>query len=433
MKKYLLTLIILVTGYAATAQSETTSFDVDGIKVIFKPTQKNIINLRIYYRAGVSDYPASKAGIESFAIEATTQCGTKKYSANEFKDIADKYSILVGGSSVEDYGYIQLNCLDKFFNNGWDLFTEAVMNPVFNESEVQILKNKMITRAQGLQSSPDGRLEQLIMRNGFEGTAYATDPDGTEQSLAALTADELKDYYKSILNKNRVFLVVVGKIDKEELISKVRSSFGAMPSMPYTPVVYKVPVFNDNKLLVEKRDLSTNYIGAIMNSPGFTDNDFVPFRIGIGAFGGLLFRQLRTNLHLSYSQGAFVTAMQMPYAEMYVSTTQPKEAAREMYMALKRVKQNTLSDRALDQIKNSFVTSNYMRQQSSAAMAANLGVAEILGGWQYEDNLPALIDKVTTEQINRAFNKYIIGLRWSYLGSQQLADDATNMFKEPLN
>jgi len=434
MKKYVLSLILLIAGSAVVmAQSETTSFDVDGVKVIFKPTQKNIINVRMYYRAGVSNYPASKAGIESFAIEATTQCGTKKYSGNEFKDIADKYSILISGSSVQDYGFIQLNCMGKYFNNAWDLFTEAVMNPTFNENEVQLLKNKLITRTKGFQSSPDTHLNQLIVQNGFDGTAYATDPDGTEESLNALTADDLKSYYNTILNKNAIFLVVVGKIDKEELISKVRASFAAMPARPYTPVVYQLPAFNDNKLLVEKRDLSTNYIGAIMNSPRFTSADFVPFRMGIGVFSGLLFRQLRTNLHLSYSQGAHVEMKQMPYAEMHVSTTKPKEAVNAMTALLKKVKSVVFNERGLEEMKGGFITSNYIRQQSSAALAGNLGNAEILGGWEYEENLPAMIDKVTAEDINRALNKYIIGLRWSYLGNQALADDAADAFKQPIN
>jgi predicted Zn-dependent peptidase len=432
MKKYILTLIISVAGLMAMAQSETTSFDVDGIKVIYKPTQKNLINFRLYFRAGVADYPVNKAGIESFAIEAATQCGTKKYTGNEFKDIADKYGILFSGSSMQDYGYMQFNCIPQFFNNTWDLFTEAVMNPVFNENEVQILKDKLITRAKGIQSSPDERLEQLLMKNAFEGTAYEADPDGTEESLASLTASDLKEYYNTILNKNRVFLVVVGKIEKEELINKIKASFATMPSKSYTPVVYQMPAFNDNKVLVEKRDLQTNYLGAVMNAPRFTDPDFIPFRMGMGAFGGLLFRQLRTNLHLSYAQGAHVRSLQMSYAEMYVSTTKPKEAAMAMNTLLKRAKDFTLSEKALREIKSSYVTSNYMRQQSSASITANLGTAEILGGWQYEDNLPGLVDNATVEGIKDSFNKHIIGLRWSYLGSQALADDASDAFKQPL-
>jgi predicted Zn-dependent peptidase len=381
----------------------------------------------------VSDYPASKAGIESFAIEATTQCGTKKYTGNEFKDIADKYSILIGGSSVEDYGYIQLNTMTTYFNNGWDLFTEAVMNPTFNESDVALLKNKMIARVKGMQSSPDNRLEQLVIKNGFEGTAYETDPDGTVDALSALTAADLKNYYATILNKNRIFLVVVGNIGKDELISKIRASFSAMPSMPYTPVVYQLPTFNDNKVLIEPRDLQTNYIGAIMNAPKFTDADFVPYRLGIGAFSGLLFRQLRTNLHLSYSQGAYVRELQMPYAEIYVSTTKPKEAVNAINESIKKIRQITLSDKGMREIKSGFITSNYTRQQSSAAITASLGMAEILGGWEYEDKLPDLIEGTTPELINGTFNKYIIGVRWSYLGNQSLADAAADAFKVPVS
>jgi len=434
MKKYILTIIVLIAALAgAQAQSETTSFDVDGIKVIFKPTKKNIVNVRMYFRAGVFNYPPEKAGIENFAIEAATQCGTKKYPGNEFKDAAEKYSILVSGSSTLDYGFTQINCMKKYFASAWDLFSEAIMNPTFNDAEVQLLRNKLISRTKGLQSVPDSRLDQLLMQNGFEGTPYASEPDGTEETLNALTAADIRDYYNSILNKNQVFLVVVGNVDKDELISKVRASFSAMPVKPYNPPEYQVPAFNDNKLLVEKRDISTNYIGAIMNSPRFTNPDFVPFRIGIGVFSGFLFRQLRTNLHLSYAQGAHVEPQMMPYTEMYVSTTNPKDAVHAMIQMLKRIRQFTLSERGLNEVKSSFITSNYMQQQSSAAIAASLGEAEILGGWQYEENLPAAVDKISVDDITRTLNKYIIGVRWSYLGDAGLANDAADAFKERVN
>ncbi|HEY2581074.1 MAG TPA: insulinase family protein, partial [Mucilaginibacter sp.] len=355
MRKYIFVIILLISGFTNVwGQSQTSSFDVDGIKVIFKPTNKSIINARLYFRGGVFNYPPDKAGIESLAIEAATQCGTKKYSGNEFKDVEDKYNILVGSSSMQDYGYINFNCMDKYFDQAWDLFTEAIMNPVFNENEVQLLKNKLINRAKQIQSSPDATLDQLIMKNGFEGTPYATDPDGTVKSLNALTVDDLKNYYTSILNKNQVFLVVVGNIEKDELVNRVKLAFASMPSRPFTQPAYQVPHFTDNKLLVEKRELATNYIGAIMNAPKFTDDSYISFRLGMGAFSGLLFRQLRTNLHLSYAQGAYVSMQQMPYAEMYVSTTNPKDAVNAMTTLLKRVKGINMSEKGLKEMKGGF-------------------------------------------------------------------------------
>ena len=36
-------------------------FEVEGITVIMKPTVKDIINVNIYYKGGVTNYPAEKA------------------------------------------------------------------------------------------------------------------------------------------------------------------------------------------------------------------------------------------------------------------------------------------------------------------------------------------------------------------------------------
>lgn len=431
MKKLLTTILLIWSGISMVlAQTETTSFDVDGIKVIFKPTLKEIINVRMYYRGGVTNYPTSQAGIESFALEATNECGTKKYTGNVYKDRADKYGINIGSNSEYDYGNIQMECVAKYFNEGWDLFTEAIVNPIFDAGEAELLRNKMIAKVKGNQSNPDKQAEHLVLQNAFEGTPYATDPDGTEEILSKLTAADLKTYYNSILNKNQLFIVVAGKVDKAELIAKIKASFSGLPSKPYNPVTLEEPIWNDYHLLKEDRNLQTNYINGIMNSPKFTSPDYVPYRVGISALGGSLFSELRTRLNLSYDPGTYSVMQQMPYGIMYVSTTNPKEAVLAINRQVKKVLSHGLTPEGLQRIKSSFITTNYIKQQSTASITGSLGIAEILGGWQIADDLPKLIEKVTVDQINQAMYKYIVGLRWSYLGDPEKATEAAEAFKK---
>ena len=80
-------------------------------------------------------------------------------------------------------------------------------------------------------------------------------------------------------------------------------------------------------------------------------------------------------------------------------------------------------------MKSSFITSNYMKLQSSSAITGNLGQAEILGGWQYFENLPTMLEQVTPQQINQAMQKYPIGVRWSYLGDIEAARKANDAFR----
>ncbi|MDN3582203.1 M16 family metallopeptidase [Mucilaginibacter flavus] len=431
MKKILTTILLTCASLTVTlAQTETTSFDVDGIKVIFKPTLKEIINVRMYYRGGVNNYPVSQAGIETFALEATNECGTKKYNGNMYRDLSDKYGVNVGSEAEYDYGNIQMECVSKYFSQGWDLFAEAIVNPVFDAGEVELLRSKIVAKIKEEQSNPDKRVEQLLLQSAFEGTPYATDPNGTEEIMSKLTAAELKTYYYSLLNKNRMFIVVAGKITKEELIAKIKASFAGLPSKPYTPVTLQEPIWNDYKVVKEDRSLQTNYINAIMNAPAYNSPDYIPYRVGISALGGSLFSEIRTRLNLSYDPGTFSVMQQMPYGVMYVSTTNPKEAVLAMNREVKKVLGYGLSPEGLQHIKASFITNNYIKQQSTASITGSLGLSEVLGGWQIAEDFPKEIEKVTTEQINQALYKYVVGLRWSYLGDPQKAAETEEAFKK---
>ncbi|HTI58196.1 pitrilysin family protein [Mucilaginibacter sp.] len=429
-RSIILSISLYFIAFAAFAQRTATSFDVDGIKVIFKPTVKNVISVRVFYRGGVANYPADKAGIEDIALEAAGQCGTQKYSADVFRDRTDKFGVVISGESDYDYGDITLDCVSKYFNESWDLLTGAVTQPVFEEGEVEQLKAKAIARIRQSQSDPDDHIRQLAVANAFAGTPYATDPKGTEEAVSKLTAAELKSYYSSILNKNQMFIVVAGNISKEELISKVRASFGSLPSRQYTPVTYTPPVWNDYKVLAEKRDLQTNYINGVMNAPPVNSDDFFAYRLGISVLSGELFGELRTRLHLSYDPGAETVNQLMPFAIMSVSTSSPKEAVKAMTEALNLERNSRVTPEGLTELKSSYITGYFMKEQSSSAITESLGQAEVLGGWETAENLPDLVNKVTAEQISGAINKYIAGLRWAYLGNADQANEAEGAFNK---
>ncbi|TWJ04353.1 putative Zn-dependent peptidase [Mucilaginibacter frigoritolerans] len=429
MKKIIFTLIIsCVCISIANAQSETQSFAADGIKVIFKPTTKNVVNVMVFFRGGVTNYPANKAGIEMLALEATEQCGTKKYPATAFRDTSDKYGVLMYGASGRDYGFIQMNCISKYFEKGWDLFSDAIMNPVFEASEVNLLKGKALAANRNRLSNPDNHLFELEMQNAFKNTPYAVDPGGNEQTIRDLSATDLADYYKTLLSKNRIFIVVVGNVSKQDIFEKILLAFGNIPSKPYTEVEMKTPVFNDNKLLAEKRNTKLNYIGAIVNSPQFTDVNYVPFRLGISALGGSLYAALSTQSNLVYTSSASALQLKMPIAMMAASSTHVQETMLVMMRKLKEIQANGADGEWLQHIKNSYLTQSYINSQSAASIAVGLGQAEVLGNWQYADDLTKLVDMATAEQISSALNFYITGLRWTYLGNTDVFED----FKPPV-
>jgi len=436
MKRLLISIVIVLGVIPGVfAQSETTSFMVDGIKVIFKPTVKDVINVRLFFRGGVANYPASQAGIEKFALTATLQCGTQQYNAQAFRDSTDAYGIDIGAGADLDFGDIDMDCISKYFDRAWDLLTQAVVNPSFEDNEVELLKNKLVAEAKAGVTNPDNYARLLVLQNAFETTPYATNPAGTEETISKLSANDIKNYYKSILNKKQLFIVIAGKITKEELIAKIHASFSGLPSRHYAQPDLREPVWNDGKIITENRQLSTNYIYGIMNSPLVASDDYVPYRLGITILGSVLFQDLRSRLNLSYDPGAFSQMQQMPYAVMYISTNDPKAAVKEMVNMFKLLGGREISASTLEHLKNSYITTSYIRQQSTASITSSLGVAEILGALDKEENLPALVNKVTADQIAIVLTKYIKGLRWSYLGNADMEQEAeaAHVFQDKLN
>ncbi|MGV3508982.1 MAG: M16 family metallopeptidase [Sphingobacteriaceae bacterium] len=433
MKRITINIFFLFISLGALAQSKATSFDVAGIKVIMKPTQKEIISVGMYYRGGVTNYPSQKAGIEHLTLAATAECGTKKFNKDAFKDREDAFGVEVGGSSGYDNGAIRMNCISRFFNEGWDLFTEAVVNPVFDEREIEMLKEKMISGIKQAESDPDERIDQLTMQNAFSGTPYAINPSGEEATLTKITAAEVKDYYfNQLLNKNRMFIVVVGKISKEEVVKRITASFASLPAKAYTPAKFSKPSAASIKLLTEDRALATNYITGSLDAPSVASSDYLPYRLAISSLSNRLFREIRTKRNLSYAPYAHSVNRLMPYAVMYVSTTDPRASVEVMIDELKDLRENGFTEEELASGKSGFITNNYMKEESTEAIASALGSAEILGDWRIADETAERITKVTLAEMNAVLKKYVNTIRWSYLGDKKLAEEASAAFKTTL-
>ena len=74
-----------------------------------------------------------------------------------------------------------------------------------------------------------------------------------------------------------------------------------------------------------------------------------------------------------------------------------------------------------------------MKLESSAAIASDLGQAEIMGDWKMAETLPEKIQKATPQQILDAARKYINGIRWAYLGDVRQMEAARTAFEEQVN
>ncbi len=425
MKNIYFLLFLSLISFRVAAQQETTSFTVNGLKVIFKPTQKETISVSMFYRGGVTNYSPTRAGLENLALAAATTGGTQKYPENVFRDRTNEYGIEISGRSDYDYGLITLNCVADYFTEGWNLWSQAVLQPTFEAKPFAMQRDKIASAIRGRSADPENRLEELAVGLSFSGTPYAKNPLGEEATLLKFTADSVKNYYyQHLLNKNRMFLVVAGKITRADLEQKIKESLALLPEKPYVPFVYAPSIFQEQQLVWEQRELATNYMCGVINAPAMTSPDFPAYVLTIKALSGRIFQEARLRYNLSYDPGASLTVRQLPYATLYASSTNPKATLNIMATEYARMRQQEVSGELLTLLKKSVKQGHYRTQESSRSLVESLGEAEILGSWQLTEEMVTKISKVTTKEMFTAFQKYTKGIRWAYLGDKQLAQEA---------
>lgn len=424
IKILLSSIAVAAMGTLATAQ--TTEMNIKGLKVIFKPSAKQTVSAVMFYKGGTGNYTEAQQGIESLTLGATTECGTQKYDKDAFKDIADQYGVNLNGSSGYDFGTISMSCVKPYFEKGWDLFAQAITEPVFEAKELAMLQQKLIANLKQQEGDPDSKLRDMAMKNTFVNTRYAYRPSGTPESLEHFSQAEVSAYYKSLLNLNRMVLVVVGDLNPENLKSLVEKAFGNISNAPVTVAMDKPQALrvSGNTLNTEDRKLATNYILGMMGAPDASTPAFNAYRLGFDILSDKLFEEVRTKRNLSYAPAAYASGGFHPYSGIYVTTTKPKEAVTVMVDEVKRLRNNGFTAVDLRDAKSQFATSYFMKNESNSAIAYALGTAEIKGSWKNEETFLDKINAVSLPEMQSVFNDYTDGIKWSYLGDAAMADKA---------
>ncbi|MCB0850256.1 MAG: insulinase family protein, partial [Bacteroidetes bacterium] len=295
--KYITTLMIAALISTAALSQSTKEINVDGLKVIFRHTPKEVISVRLYIKGGTANYTKDKEGIEELAFAIAMNGGTKKMDKVTFNDAAEKIGTSFGSMTSLDYGNLSMTCLKPYWNESWNLFADAVMNPAFDAKEFELEKEKALSGAKQRESDADGSLNIIAMESTFQGRNYAKLPDGSVASIEKLTLDDVSKYYKSIVTKGRAYLVVVGDLSENDIIGRVRESLSKLPIGTQPKV--------ENKLLITKgsveiidRDIATNYLMGIMSAPSLNSDEGVQISLAMRMLYDRFFVELRTKRSL---------------------------------------------------------------------------------------------------------------------------------------
>lgn len=420
--KYSIILMILFLAVSFSIQAqELKELNVDGVRVYFKPSSKQVINARLFFIGGTANYAKEKEGIESLALNMVANAGTTEKDKVAFNTASEQIGAEIGSSSTYDFSTLYLNCLKTYWDDSWNLYAEAVKKPAFDEDEFMLTKERYINNAKQHETNPDNHLRDLAMSNVFPGMDYAKRPGGSEANLANLQLGEVRNHYTDILQKNKIFMVVAGDLTEEDLRKKVAELFDGIPTGEAKKLSeYQISI--DENPFLEEKEIATNYLRGIMAAPKMNQKEGLAMQLAMSILNDRFYLELRTKRSLSYAPAAFYSSgvIQSPYSVLYISTDKPKESMEVMVETIEEVRKSGFTDKELKDVKQVFITQHYLGLETNSSQTMDLGLAILADNMEIQENFMDIVEKVDLEFLNQTFREYSDKIDWTYLGKQDM-------------
>ena len=408
----------LLMAFSAIGQdNKAYDMTINGVKVIVVPSGNEIVQIDLVIKGGVQNYATDKAGIERLALTALTECGTLTDDKNSFKNKLDEVDAQIYGSAGKDASHFQLNCIKGDFEKVWPLYVDALTSPAFNAKEFERIKDEAINSLKRMESNPDASLQRMAMQVAFKGMDYAKFSSGTVENIQKLTLQQTKDYYKSVLTRSRIFIVVVGDISKEDLQKRISALTAKIPQgKPFVlkRISYVPP---GNAFVAKPKENATNYIMGISSAPHANTKEFYPATLASGMFYDKMFLEVRTNNGLSYAPSAYFAFGATPYSVMYVTTKDPDKYIAVARNLVDKIKTEGFPPDDVKNMKNTYATRQYYNNETNASLCYMVANSEIVqGDWHKAFTLKEDLQPVSPADVNQVFTKYIGNFTWVYQG-----------------
>jgi zinc protease len=394
-----------------------SEFDVNGLKVLVK-RRANVptVSAGLFVRGGARNLNQKNAGIESFMLEAAIE-GSQKFPRETLRRELARTGSVIGSGANNDFSALSLASTRENFDRSWEIFTDLALNPTFAPEDVERVRARILTGLRERETDSDNYLKILQERIIYANHPYANEVSGTLETVGGLTAKDLRDYHKNIMQTSRLLLVVVGDVDAAELQKKVAATLGKLPRGEYKEQPFPALDFSKATVDVTQRPLPTNYVQGVFNAPSLNNPDYYAMRVAMLILQARIFQEVRVKRQLSYAPNAELASFASNTGTIYVTAVDANQAVRVMLDEVNNMKTQQLNPLVIPSIAGPFLTLHYMDQETNAAQARELAKYELVGGgWRSAFDFLDKIRAVTPAQIQEVSRKYMKNIRFVVVG-----------------
>ncbi len=410
MRHFILSLCLTVSATIAQADVEIkTITSAGGINawVVEEPSIP-FTALEIRVRGGASlDEPGKRGAIN--LMMALIEEGSGDMDAQAFQTKLESLAASLSFRVYDDTASVSAQFLTENRDEVLALLRGALIEPRFDQAAIDRVRAQVLSGIASDAKNPNRIAGAAFNAAAFGDHPYGTSSAGTEESVNALTQDDMFAAHRNVLTRDRIFVSAVGDITAEELGPMIDTLLGDLPAEgPPLPDDIAFGLAGGTTII----DYETPQAVALFGHAGLKrdDEDFFAAYIlnqvlGAGGFESRLMEEVREKRGLTYGISTFLVSKfhaEMMLGQVASANATIAEAIEVTRAEWARMATDGLTQDELDTAKT-FLTGEYPLRFDGNGEIANIMVGMQMIGLppEYVINRNDYIESVTLEDVNR--------------------------------
>jgi len=364
------------------------------------------IELRL--RGGAAMYPADKRGAVNLMM-ALLEEGSGEMDAQGFAAAQEALAASYSFDTYDDAVSISARFLTENRDEAVALLRQALVEPLFDEDAVERVRAQVLSIIRSNATDPNDIAQRTLDAMIFGDHPYGASRDGTLESVAAITRDDLVAAHQRVLTRANLYVGVAGDISAEELAALLDTLLGDLPK----GTAYEVPEapyeLAGGKTVVE---FDTPQAVALFGQPGISrdDSDFFAAFLANEMFGGSgrqsrLSDEVREKRGLTYGIGTYLVepdGAPLLLGQTATENARMAESLEVIKAEWQRVAEDGFTQAELDEIKT-YLTGAYPLRFDGNGPIARIMVGMQMNGLpiDYIATRNDRVNAVTLEEVNR--------------------------------
>jgi zinc protease len=375
-----------------------------------------LVAASLFVRSGSGANPVDKPGLASFTARMLQQ-GTTTRNALQIADRAADLGASLSSRASVDSSSVSTHSLTRSFPDALELLGDLAMHPSFPKEEIERVRKERLAALVQEKDEPFSVATRVLDSALYgAGHAYGYPDIGTEESLKAVTREDLEHFWQQNYFPNDAALIVTGNIKLSDLKPLVEKQFGEWK--PGTPPAGEMgtPQSSDARVILVDRPGAPQTtvlcyeLGAARSTP-----DYAPLEVMNTDLGGLFSSRINMNLReahgYTYGAGSSFVYHREPgpfvaYSDVRTDVTAP--ATTELFNELKRMRDTQMTAEEMKLSKDSITRSLPGRFERGTDAVGTFAELYVYGlPLDYFSKLPEVVDAVTPDQAEAMAQKYI--------------------------